>query len=75
MSRTIMLIPTGTSVGLTSVSLGVIRSMEQKRRSSERVQAYRSTAHRRQRARPDHHHHPQQQLHHYGGRTAAHGLR
>jgi len=29
-SRTIMLIPTGTSVGLTSVSLGVIRSMEQK---------------------------------------------
>ncbi|PVF32174.1 hypothetical protein A9317_09995 [Yersinia pestis] len=25
-----MLIPTGTSVGLTSVSLGVIRSMEQK---------------------------------------------
>ncbi|MFY3758023.1 AAA family ATPase, partial [Escherichia coli] len=29
MSRTIMLIPTGTSVGLTSVSLGVIRSMEQ----------------------------------------------
>ncbi|CDL86886.1 phosphate acetyltransferase [Xenorhabdus cabanillasii] len=30
MSRTIMLIPTGTSVGLSSVSLGVIRSMEQK---------------------------------------------
>lgn len=30
MSRTIMLIPTGTSVGLISVSLGVIRSMEQK---------------------------------------------
>lgn len=30
MSRTIMLIPTGTSVGLTSVSLGIIRSMEQK---------------------------------------------
>ncbi|OSM99009.1 phosphate acetyltransferase [Lonsdalea populi] len=30
MSRTIMLIPTGTSVGLTSVSLGVIRFMEQK---------------------------------------------
>ncbi|WP_127960073.1 phosphate acetyltransferase [Serratia microhaemolytica] len=30
MSRTIMLIPTGISVGLTSVSLGVIRSMEQK---------------------------------------------
>lgn len=30
MSRTIMLIPTGTSVGLTSVSLGVVRSMEQK---------------------------------------------
>ncbi|MBC8948232.1 MULTISPECIES: phosphate acetyltransferase [Xenorhabdus] len=30
MSRTIMLIPTDTSVGLTSVSLGVIRSMEQK---------------------------------------------
>ncbi|MEQ9861840.1 phosphate acetyltransferase [Pectobacterium cacticida] len=30
MSRTIILIPTGTSVGLTSVSLGVIRSMEQK---------------------------------------------
>lgn len=29
-SRTIMLIPTGTSVGLTSVSTGVIRSMEQK---------------------------------------------
>ncbi|STD42767.1 Phosphate acetyltransferase [Edwardsiella tarda] len=29
-SRTIMLIPTSTSVGLTSVSLGVIRSMEQK---------------------------------------------
>jgi len=29
-SRTIMLIPTGTSVGLTSVSLGVVRSMEQK---------------------------------------------
>jgi len=29
-SRTIMLIPTGTSVGLTSVSLGVIRAMEQK---------------------------------------------
>ncbi|WP_213989808.1 phosphate acetyltransferase [Sodalis sp. dw_96] len=30
MSRTIMLIPTGTSVGLTSISLGVIRAMEQK---------------------------------------------
>ena len=30
MSRTIMLIPTGTSVGLTSVSIGVIRAMEQK---------------------------------------------
>ncbi|MFS1538005.1 MAG: phosphate acetyltransferase [Candidatus Phlomobacter fragariae] len=30
MSRTIMLIPTDISVGLTSVSLGVIRSMEQK---------------------------------------------
>ncbi|WP_068878268.1 phosphate acetyltransferase [Erwinia amylovora] len=30
MSRTIMLIPTGTSVGLTSVSLGVIRAMEHK---------------------------------------------
>ncbi|RLR17342.1 phosphate acetyltransferase, partial [Sodalis-like symbiont of Bactericera trigonica] len=30
MSRTIMLIPTGTSVGLISVSLGVIRAMEQK---------------------------------------------
>ncbi|MGL9759876.1 MAG: phosphate acetyltransferase [Symbiopectobacterium sp.] len=30
MSRTIMLIPTSTGVGLTSVSLGVIRSMEQK---------------------------------------------
>ncbi|KPD03111.1 phosphate acetyltransferase [Moellerella wisconsensis ATCC 35017] len=30
MSRTIMLIPTGTSVGLSSVSLGVVRSMEQK---------------------------------------------
>lgn len=30
MSRTIMLIPTSTSVGLTSVSLGVIRAMEQK---------------------------------------------
>jgi len=29
-SRTIMLIPTGTSVGLTSVSLGVIRAMERK---------------------------------------------
>ncbi|MBA2816594.1 phosphate acetyltransferase [Candidatus Pantoea persica] len=30
MSRTIMLIPTSTSVGLTSVSLGVIRAMERK---------------------------------------------
>lgn len=30
MSRTIMLIPTGTSVGLTSVSLGVLRAMERK---------------------------------------------
>lgn len=30
MSRTIMLIPTGTSVGLTSISLGVVRSIEQK---------------------------------------------
>lgn len=30
MSRTIMLIPTGTSVGLTSVSLGVIRAIKQK---------------------------------------------
>ncbi len=30
MSRTIMLIPTGTRVGLTSVSLGVIRAMERK---------------------------------------------
>lgn len=30
MSRTIMLIPTGTSVGLTSVSLGLIRAMERK---------------------------------------------
>ena len=29
-SRIIMLIPTGTSVGLTSVSLGVIRAMERK---------------------------------------------
>jgi len=29
-SRTIMLIPTGTRVGLTSVSLGVIRAMERK---------------------------------------------
>jgi len=29
-SRTIMLIPTGTSVGLTSISLGVIRAMERK---------------------------------------------
>lgn len=28
MSRTIMLIPTGTNVGLTAVSLGVIRAME-----------------------------------------------
>ena len=30
MPRTIMLIPIGTSVGLTSVSLGVLRAMEQK---------------------------------------------
>ncbi|EOD78007.1 Phosphate acetyltransferase [Grimontia indica] len=30
MSRTIMLIPIGTGVGLTSVSLGVLRAMEQK---------------------------------------------
>ncbi|WP_044104666.1 phosphate acetyltransferase [secondary endosymbiont of Ctenarytaina eucalypti] len=30
MLRTIMLIPAGTNVGLTSVSLGVIRAMEQK---------------------------------------------
>ena len=30
MSRTIMLIPTGTHVGLTSVSLGVVRAMERK---------------------------------------------
>ena len=30
MSRTIMLIPTGTSVGLTSVTLGDIRAMERK---------------------------------------------
>lgn len=30
MSRTIMLIPIGASVGLTSVSLGVLRTMEQK---------------------------------------------
>ena len=30
MSRIIMLIPTGTRVGLTSVSLGVIRAMERK---------------------------------------------
>ncbi len=30
MSRTIMLIPAGTSVGLTSVSLGVLRAMERK---------------------------------------------
>lgn len=30
MSCIIMLIPTGTSVGLTSVSLGVIRAMERK---------------------------------------------
>ena len=30
MSRIIMLIPTGTSVGLTSVSLGVVRAMERK---------------------------------------------
>lgn len=30
MSRIIMLIPTGPSVGLTSISLGIIRSMEQK---------------------------------------------
>ncbi|SKA53967.1 phosphate acetyltransferase [Enterovibrio nigricans DSM 22720] len=30
MSRTIMLIPIGAGVGLTSVSLGVLRSMEQK---------------------------------------------
>ncbi|PLK58569.1 phosphate acetyltransferase [Candidatus Palibaumannia cicadellinicola] len=31
MSRTIMLIPIGTRVGLTSVSLGIIRAMKQKR--------------------------------------------
>ncbi|WP_099705189.1 MULTISPECIES: phosphate acetyltransferase [unclassified Erwinia] len=30
MSRTIMLIPTGTSTGITSISLGVIRAMERK---------------------------------------------
>jgi phosphate acetyltransferase len=29
-SRTIMLVPIGNSVGLTSVSLGVIRAIEQK---------------------------------------------
>ena len=39
-----MLIPTGTSVGTDQRQPGVIRSMS-KRRSSERVQAYRSTAH------------------------------
>jgi phosphate acetyltransferase len=46
-SRTIMLIPTGTSVGLTSVSLGVIRSMEQKGVQPERVQTHRPATHRR----------------------------
>ncbi|MGL4905967.1 MAG: AAA family ATPase, partial [Plesiomonas sp.] len=30
MSRTIMLVPIGTGVGLTSVSLGVVRAMERK---------------------------------------------
>ncbi|UDG80731.1 Phosphate acetyltransferase [Candidatus Hartigia pinicola] len=29
MSRTILLIPTGTSVGLTSISFGIVRAMEQ----------------------------------------------
>lgn len=31
MSRIMMLIPIGTDVGLTSVSLGVLRAMEHKR--------------------------------------------
>ncbi|WP_428786469.1 AAA family ATPase, partial [Vibrio splendidus] len=30
MSRTIMLIPTSAGVGLTSVSMGVLRAMERK---------------------------------------------
>lgn len=57
MSRIIMLIPTGTSVGLTSVSLGVIRAMERKGVRLS-VFADRSTACRWRCARPDYQHRP-----------------
>ncbi len=44
MSRTIMLIPTGTHVGLTSVSLGVIRAIERK---GVRLSVYKPVAQQR----------------------------
>ena len=56
MSRIIMLIPTGTSVGLTSVSLGVIRAMERK---GVRLSVFKPIAQPRSGGdalRSDHHH-------------------
>ena len=58
MSRIIMLIPTGTSVGLTSVSLGVIRAMERKGVRLSVFKPDRSTACRWRCARPDYQHRP-----------------
>ncbi len=65
MSRTIMLIPTGTSVGLTSVSLGVIRAMERK---GVRLSVFKPIAQPRSGGdapEPDHHHRSRQLLHHH----------
>lgn len=40
MSRTIILIPISAGVGLTSVSLGLINALEQKRRKSRFHETY-----------------------------------
>ncbi len=65
MSRIIMLIPTGTSVGLTSVSLGVIRAMERKGVRLS-VQTYRSAAYRWRCARSDYDYRACELFHHDG---------
>lgn len=66
MSRIIMLIPTGTSVGLTSVSLGVIRAMERKGVRLKRFQTYRSAAYRWRCARSDYDYRACELFHHDG---------
>ncbi len=64
MSRIIMLIPTGTSVGLTSVSLGVIRAMERKGVRLSVFQTYRSAAYRWRCARSDYDYRACELFHH-----------